>query len=702
MVVKKKLVIVESPAKARTLGRILGKGYSFMASQGHIRDLPKSRLGVQVDEDFAPVYVVPKDKTKLVNELKAEFKKASTVYLATDPDREGEAISWHLLQIAGDTVPHKRVIFHEITAEAVTAAFKHPRDIDQHLVDAQQARRVLDRLVGYRISPLLWRKVKRGLSAGRVQSVAMKIVVDRQREIDAFKAEEYWTIEVNLTKKQGPEAAFKALLVGQNGAKKSEVNDKEKASLVTRDLEQAEYQVAKVTVKKQARQPAPPFITSTLQQEAWRKLRFSAKQTMVVAQQLYEGLDVGKDGNIGLITYMRTDSTNVARTALAETRDFIAERFGKNYLPPHARTFTSKVKGAQEAHEAIRPTSAAREPVQMKQYLTASQFKLYQLIWQRMLTSQMAAALYDNTTVDIGAQAGGTGSRYALRAQNSTQFFAGFMTLYVESEDEKAKPSGKTLPKLAAGDDLKCLTVVPEQKFTQPPPHYTEASLIRMLEQRGIGRPSTYAAIVSTIQDREYVDKTKGVFTPTELGVLVTKLLEKHFDFIVDVDFSAKMEDLLDEVAQEQRDWVGVVRDYYGPLAASLEKAEEEIPRVKLPDEFTGENCPTCGKPLLIKSGRFGKFQACSGYPDCRYTAPHVVKLGVKCPKCQEGEVLQRVSRRRKVFYGCSRYPDCDFTTNLKPLAIPCPSCGGTLAQYRGNYGRCLACGQRSVLPGTA
>jgi len=697
--VKKKLVIVESPAKARTLGRILGKSYTFKASQGHIRDLPKSRLGVNVDDDFSPQYVVPRDRTKLVNELKAEFKKASMVYLATDPDREGEAISWHLLQIAGKDTPYKRVVFHEITPEAVTAAFKAPRQIDDKLVDAQQARRVLDRLVGYRLSPLLWRKVKRGLSAGRVQSVAMKIVVDREREIKAFVSQEYWTIDVNLSRQTDEKVTFRAHLAGQNGDRKLEIGNQKQATRITDDLKQSKYKVDKVTTKKQSRQPAPPFITSTMQQEAWRKLRFSAKQTMVVAQQLYEGLTVGDEGHVGLITYMRTDSTNVARSALAETREYIDARYGKEYLPANARTFTGKVKGAQEAHEAVRPTRTSRDPAQVKQFLTVSQFKLYQLVWQRMVASQMAAAVYDNTGVEVGAAAPGTANRYLLKAQTSAMRFPGFTTLYEEGTDDEAKKSDGTLPTLKTGEPLTCLEVSPEQKFTQPPSRFTEASLIRMLEQRGIGRPSTYASIVSTIIDREYINREKGVFMPTELGFVVTELLEKHFDFVVDVDFTAKMEEELDEIAQQQREWVSVVRNYYEPLAARLEKADEEVDRVKLADEFTGEDCPKCGKPMLVKTGRFGKFQACSGYPECRHTAPHTIKLGVKCPKCKEGEILQRLSKKKKVFFGCNRYPDCDFTTNQKPLSTPCPSCGGTLTLYRAGTGKCLDCGQRSQLP---
>jgi DNA topoisomerase I len=700
----KKLVIVESPAKARTLGKILGRGYSFKASLGHVRDLPKSKLGVDVENNFEPSYVVPRLKTKLVNELKKAAKDASTVYLATDPDREGEAISWHLLKAAGiGDKPHYRVVFHEITKEAVIEAFKHPREIDENIVNAQQARRVIDRLVGYRISPLLWKKVQRGLSAGRVQSVAMKIIVDREREILAFKPEEYWSIAVELSKKVGKNGVFTAQLHGLEGKKKYVIDNQKLAETVAAELKESVYQVAKITAKKASRQPAPPFITSTMQQEAWRKFRFSAKQTMALAQQLYEGLPVGAEGTVGLITYMRTDSTNVARTALAETREYIGDKYGQDYLPTHARTFTSRVKGAQEAHEAIRPTSIKREPDQIKQYLNANQAKLYRLIWQRMVASQMSAAAFNNTAVDIKAVSPGTKNVYALKSNNSVMTFPGFTVLYVESVDTETAPEDSPLPGLVKDEALLMRDLESKQHFTQPPPRYTEATLIKVLEQRGIGRPSTYATIMSTIQDREYTGKVKGSFKPSTLGMTVNDLLVENFADIFDIDFTARLEDELDEVAQKKREWVTVVRSVYTPLAVSLEKANVELERVELPDEFTGENCPKCGRPLVVKTGRFGKFIGCQGYGDkenpCKYTTPYMIKTGVKCPECKEGDLVQRLNKRRKVFYGCSRFPDCRFLTNSRPLPQPCPKCGGLMTVYRDNQARCSGCDHRQKLP---
>jgi len=514
----KKLVIVESPAKARTLGKILGSSYSLKASVGHIRDLPRSRLGVDVDNGFVPTYVVPRAKSKLVNELKKAAQTASAVYLATDPDREGEAIAWHLAEaIKSNHKPYHRVVFHEITVEAVKNAFKHPRSIDMHLVNAQQARRIMDRLVGYKLSPLLWRKVRRGLSAGRVQSVAVKIVVDREREILDFTPIEYWTIEAELAGEAKKEA-FRAALVSLGDGTKLEIPNQETASGIEGELKQAGYTVLKISTKRATRRPAPPFITSTLQQEAWRKLRFSAKQTMAIAQQLYEGLPIGAEGNIGLITYMRTDSTRVASSAIAETREFIKSKYGLEYLPPKARAFTRTVKGAQEAHEAIRPTKIPREPSLIKKHLDTNQFKLYDLIWKRMVASQMAAALFDNTTVNVDARC--PQNTYLLRASSSVNIFPGFITLYSEGKDEaNEEGKGSLLPLLKKGDELNLLGLFPEQRFTQPLPRYTEATLVKALEQGGIGRPSTYAPILSTIQERDYVTKVKGIFQPTELGM---------------------------------------------------------------------------------------------------------------------------------------------------------------------------------------
>jgi len=695
---KRNLVIVESPAKAKTLGRILGRGYNLKASMGHVRDLPKSRLGVDVKKGFAPRYVVPKAKSKVVKELKEAAKAAATIYLATDPDREGEAIAWHLVEVTRtDQTPYYRVVFHEITDEAIARAFKNPRSIDMQLVNAQQARRIMDRLVGYKISPLLWQKVRRGLSAGRVQSVALRIIVDREREIEKFTPEEYWTIEAELKKKVPEAAAFRATLVGLIDGTKLDIHTQQEANQLCDELGQAAYNVIKVTTKKVTRRPAPPFITSTLQQEAWRKLHFTAKQTMAIAQQLYEGLTVGDEGRVGLITYMRTDSTRVARSAVVEAREFIREKYGTQFIPPHARSFAA-VKGAQEAHEAIRPTKIWREPELIKSFLTAPQFKLYQLIWKRMVASQMSAAVFDNTTVDIQARCPEPKNKYLLRASSSITTFPGFMILYIEGKDE-AEEEKKTspLPLLEKGDELELLGLFPEQRFTQPPPRFTEATLVKALEQWGIGRPSTYAPILSTIQERGYVIKDKGSFQPTELGFVVNDLLIKHFPDIVDIKFTANMEGELDEIANQSRDWVGVVQDFYIPFEKSLQGASQLMAKVKLAPELTEEICPDCGKPLVIKTSRYGKFLACSGYPECKYTKPYQIKIGVNCPQCGN-ELVERLSKKKRIFYGCSNYPNCQFATNFRPLPQPCPNCGGLLTLYRGKWTKCTKCDYKGKL----
>ena len=696
---KRKLVIVESPAKARTLSKILGKGYSLKASMGHVRDLPKSRLGVDIENGFVPKYVVPRAKSKLVRELKEAAKTASAVYLATDPDREGEAISWHLAEVTkAEKTTFRRVVFHEITKEAIEQAFKHPHSIDMQLVNAQQARRVLDRLVGYKISPLLWRKVRRGLSAGRVQSVALKIIVDREREIQGFIPAEYWTIEAELTRSGADTRAisFRAMLIGFIDGTKLDIHNREEATEITDELKPASYSVIKAKTKKVTRQPAPPFITSTLQQEAWRKLHFSAKQTMVIAQQLYEGLPVGDEGRVGLITYMRTDSTRVARSAIVEAREFISRKFGSQFIPPHARSFVKSAKWAQEAHEAIRPTKVQREPSLIKAYLTTSQFRLYELIWKRMVASQMSAALADNTTLDIEARCPESKTDYLFRASSSVVKFPGFMILYTEGKDENEKEAQKSslLPQMERGNELELLGLFPEQHFTQPPPHFTEATLVKMLEQWGIGRPSTYAPILSTIQGREYVTKTRGSFQPTELGLVVNDLLAQHFANIINIQFTAQMEDGLDEVAQENRDWVHLVQDFYMPFDESLQKASQLIEKVKLVDEVTEEVCPKCGKPMVVKFGRYGKFLACSGYPECKSTKPFQVKIGVNCPECSS-ELVEKISKKKRIFYGCSNYPNCTFATNRKPLPQPCPQCGGLLTLYRGKQAKCTKCEYR-------
>ena len=694
------LVIVESPAKARTLGRILGKEYTLKASMGHIRDLPKSRLGVDIEDGFVPKYVVPRNKSRVVKELRGAAKAAAKVYLATDPDREGEAIAWHLAEVTrSNRKPYRRVVFHEITEGAIKRAFKQTRSIDMELVNAQQARRIMDRLVGYKLSPLLWRKVRRGLSAGRVQSVALRIIVEREREIDKFTPEEYWTIEAELSQQEPAAPPFRAVFAGLSDGTKLEIYNQEEATEICELLKEAEYKVIKVRTKKLTRQPPPPFITSTLQQEAWRKLRFSAKQTMAIAQQLYEGLPISDEGSVGLITYMRTDSTRVARAALAETREFIRERYGVDSLPPHARSFTTVVKGAQEAHEAIRPTKIWREPSIIKQYLTPAQLRLYQLIWQRMVASQMAAALFKNTTVDVEAKRSDSQAKYLFRASSSVVSFPGFMVLYTAGKDEAEEEGRKDsrLPHLEKGDALRLLELFPGQHFTQPPPRFTEATLIKMLERWGIGRPSTYAPILSTIQEREYVTRVKGSFQPTELGLVVSGLLTEHFPGIINIEFTAQMEDELDEIAGKKREWVSVVQDFYSPFEKSLERASQVMERVKLSEELTEETCPQCSKPLAIKIGRYGKFLACSGYPDCKYTKSLQIKTGVSCPECG-GDIVEKISKKKRTFYGCSNYPKCQFAINLKPLPQACPKCGGLLTQYRGNWAKCTKCNYKGKL----
>ena len=626
----KELVIVESPAKARTLSRILGNRYSVKASLGHVRDLPRKQLGVDVKNGFAPYYAVPKEKRAIVKEIKEAAAKALAVYLATDPDREGEAISWHLIEAAGlKRLPSHRVVFHEITDKAIKEAFLHPRQIDVHLVDAQQARRILDRLVGYKISPLLWRKVKGGLSAGRVQSVALRMIVEREREIQNFVPQEYWTIEVELAKMDKRAARFKAKLLGiKDKGEKLEIHCQEEAEPIANQLKVATYLVSQVSKKRLSRQPAPPFITSTLQQEAWRKLKFAARHTMIIAQQLYEGLPIGDEGVVGLITYMRTDSTRVAESALKEARHYISEKYGAEFLPSRPRLFTKKAKGAQEAHEAIRPTGVEREPSLIKPYLTPDQAKLYELIWKRMVASQMAAALFDTTAVDIEAKEPQEGKIYFLKATGSVLYFSGFLTLYSEGKDEaeEEEKDKAPLPPLAEGEELRLIDLFPQQHFTQPPPCYNEATLVKALEERGIGRPSTYAPIISTLRQRGYVERKDGRFHPLSLGFVVNDLLVEHFPQIVDIGFTAQMEEQLDEIARGERGWVGTIQEFYTPFEETLSKASTHMVKVKEADQPTDELCPQCGRAMVIRTGRYGKFLACSGYPKCKTTKPLKVK----------------------------------------------------------------------------
>lgn len=695
----KQFVIVESPAKARTLARFLGSGYTLKASLGHVRDLPKSKIGVDVDKDFRPQYVNMRVKSAVLKELREAAKNASSIILATDPDREGEAIAWHLIEaIKANNIPYRRVVFHEITKEAINQAFKSPRNLDMNLINAQQARRILDRLVGYNLSPLLWQKVRRGLSAGRVQSVALRIIVDREREIGAFTPVEYWTVEAEFEKETPKDPSkFKAMLIGSGEKKKIAITTSGAAEDLIDDLKNGSFNVSKVSTKITPRQPAAPFITSTLQQEAWRKLRFSAKQTMALAQQLYEGLPLGPEGSTGLITYMRTDSTHVAQSAIAETREYISGKYGSEFLPKTARIFASKVKGAQEAHEAIRPTSTLREPGKIKQFLESNQFKLYQLIWQRMVASQMAAASFENTTVDVEGSKTLSGTKYLFRTQSSINVFPGFMSLYTEGKDEDEEVKVPKLPKLDQKDPLKLLNLCDEQHFTQPPSRYTEATLVKMLEQYGIGRPSTYAPILSIVQQRDYVEKLKGVFKPTELGILIRDILVQQFPDVIDTGFTAQMETRLDKVAEDGYDWVSVVRDFYVPFAKDLEAAKEQLEKVPPPVEISEETCPQCKQEkLLIKVGRYGKYMECSA---CQFRQSFRIHTGVSCPDCPEkAEIIGRYTKKGKIFYGCAAFPKHKFAMNTKPLVEPCPQCGGLLAEYRGDQVKCMdtKCGYKA------
>ena len=708
----KNLVIVESPAKARTIGRYLGRAYTVKPSLGHVRDLPSGRLGVNVEDNFEPKYVVSKDKKDLVKELNKLLEDATTLFLATDPDREGEAIAWHLsqaLKVGDRTV--KRVVFHEITEPAIKEAFTHSRDINLHLVNAQQARRILDRLVGYKLSPLLWKKIRGGLSAGRVQSAALHILVDREREIEAFVPQEYWKLVADLEKTHinGKRQVYKfpATLTGTKGAKKKlEITNQAQATQIVRDLEGAVYTVVSVTKKETQRKPTAPFTTSTLQQEAWRKLRFSASRTMALAQQLYEGLPVGTEGTLGLITYMRTDSPVVSAGAIQETRTFVRAKYGKEYLPKEARLYTARSKGAQEAHEAIRPTGVGRTPAEMKQYLEPAQFRLYELIWKRLVASQMANAIFDATAVDIGAARRGAGAKsYIFHATGSVQKFAGFLLLYVEGKDTTDDDDAGILPPLEKDETLTLLGLDPQQKFTQPPPRFTEATLVKALEEAGIGRPSTYAPIMSTITERGYVKKEAGTLKPQQLGMLVNDLLQESFPNIIDAQFTAHMEEELDEIARGEKAWVPVLEEFYSPFDKALVTATENLP--KMP-ETTDEVCDVCGKPMVIKSGRFGLFLACSGYPECfrtnaegknvANTKPLLVKMGVKCP-LDAGELVEKRARKGNVFYSCANYPNCTFAMNLKPIPEPCPNCGGLLGAFPRGGVKCTKCEYKGRRP---
>lgn len=697
-----KLVIVESPAKAKTVGRFLGKGYTVRASVGHVRDLLRSQLSVDVEHGFAPKYRVPNEKKPVVKELKQLAKSHAEIYLATDPDREGEAISWHLSE-ALEIDPNRtnRVTFHEITAPAIKEAFSHSRPIDMNLVNAQQARRVLDRLVGYSISPILWEKVRGRLSAGRVQSVALRLIVEREAEINDFISQEYWTIAAEF-KHHGAKAksAFIAKLFRIDD-KDFELKTNADVLPILADLEKAAYSVTKVKRGERKRKPAAPFITSTLQQEASRRLGFTAKRTMALAQGLYEGKDVGDGGATGLISYMRTDSTNISDIARAEARKYIVDRYGNDFLPAQAPEYKTRAVGAQEAHEAIRPTSVLRDPEKVKAYLEPAMFKLYQLIWQRFVASQMESAVYDTLSVEV---TGNSGHEYVFRAAGSAVRFPGFLVVYEETRDEDAKQvegegdDNVRIPgDIAEGQAQELIRLIPEQHYTQPPPRFTEASLVQALEAYGIGRPSTYAPIMSTIQDRGYVVRVDKRLEPTETGVLVNEMMVQYFPEIVDMNFTATMEDDLDKIADGQTDWVSVMDAFYQPFATQVQKAQAEMPVTKSGPEPIGRTCPLCGRDLVIRFGRFGKFISCSGFPECRHTEPWLEKIGVECPR-DHGDLVERKTRKGRVFYGCANYPTCEFTSWKRPLATPCPNCKGMLVIANKREATCLNCSETFLL----
>lgn len=647
------LVIVESPAKAKTIEKFLGKGFVVRPSMGHVIDLPARKMGIDIENDFKPTYVVISKKKKLLSELKSEAKDKDVIFIATDPDREGEAIGWHLAGYLGKNKEVKRVVFHEITKKAIEEAFSNPAAIDDKLVNAQQARRILDRIVGYSLSPLLWKKITRGLSAGRVQSVAVKLIVDREREIQAFVAQEYWEIEAELRKKKDKKSFFAQLEKVDDA--KAEVKDKASADAVITDLSGKQFKVRDIKESEKKLNPQAPFTTSKLQQEAFYKLHFRAGKTMKIAQQLYEGLDIGEQGTVGLITYMRTDSVKVAFSAIEEARFYIKDKFGKEYLPPEANVYKSK-KAAQEAHEAIRPSSVAREPDAIKQYLTADQYKLYKIIWAKFVASQMKPAIMSIVSIDIEA------GRYLFRATGSTVIFPGFKAVYDDAEEEKDKKKAY-LPKLEVGEAVDLLKLVPSQHFTKPPPRYTDASLVKALEEDGIGRPSTYAPTIETIVARYYVRREGSALWPTELGTVVNDLLTKSFPVIIDEEFTAKMEEELDDIEEGKVEWTQALRDFYGPFSQWLSKAQVEMKDVKKDVEEIDEVCEKCGRKMVVKWGRRGKFKSCSGFPECKNAKP-LVSTGIKCPEpgC-DGELVERRSRRG-AFYGCSRFPKCRHVEN--------------------------------------
>ena len=672
----KNLVIVESPAKAKTIEKYLGSGYRVTASMGHLRDLPKSKMGVDIEKGFEPQYIPVRDKTELIQQLKKDAKSAGTVYLATDPDREGEAISWHLKELL--ELPDskaRRVTFNEITKKVVTESIQHPRDIDQDLVDAQQARRILDRIVGYTLSPLLWRKVKRGLSAGRVQSVATRMVVDRENEIQNFVKEEYWLLDAQLSRLEG--GCFNARFFGK-GEKKMDLKCREDVDAVIDAVKDAPFTVGSVKRGEKQRSPAPPFITSTLQQEASRRLSMTPRRTMSIAQQLYEGVEISGQGSVGLITYMRTDSLRLSEEALGAARGFIGERYGDRYLPSQPRRFKTKA-GAQDAHEAIRPTDVRLTPELVRKDLTQEQYRLYRLIWGRFTACQMANAIYDNVSVDV------LSAGYTFRANYSELKFPGYTAVYEEARDEESDEISSPLPSLEEGELLKLEKMLPDQQFTQPPARYTEATLIRAMEEKGIGRPSTYAPTITTITAHDYVLKEGKYLRPTPLGEIVTEMMKDHFADIVDLKFTNHMEEELDGIEQGKAAWRDVLTEFYGGFHREMEQAEKDLDgvRLKVPDVLSDERCEVCGRQMVVKKGRFGQFLACPGFPECTFTKPIVVEMPGKCPKCGS-KILKRTSKKGYVFYACERGTDCGFITWDVPTKDFCPACGKTMFKKSG------------------
>ncbi|MBS9804619.1 type I DNA topoisomerase [Bacillus toyonensis] len=680
------LVIVESPSKAKTIEKYLGKKYKVVASMGHVRDLPKSQMGIEVKNNFTPKYITIRGKGPVLKDLKSAAKKAKKVYLAADPDREGEAIAWHLANTLNvDVESDCRVVFNEITKDAIKESFKHPRAINMDLVDAQQARRILDRLVGYNISPLLWKKVKKGLSAGRVQSVAVRLIIEREKEIQSFEPEEFWTIKTEFVKGKD---TFEASFYGVDGEKVQLTNETQVNEIIEQMKDNA-FSVENVTRKERKRNPALPFTTSSLQQEAARKLNMRAKKTMMLAQQLYEGIDLGKQGTVGLITYMRTDSTRISETAQTEARTYITEAYGTEYIGTEKKKETKK-SNAQDAHEAIRPTSVMRKPEELKSFLSRDQLRLYKLIWERFVASQMASAIMDTVTARL------INNNVQFRASGSVVKFPGFMKVYVESKDDGAEEKDKMLPPLEAGETVFSKDIEPKQHYTQPPPRYTEARLVRTLEELGIGRPSTYVPTLETIQKRGYVSLDNKRFVPTELGEIVIELILEFFPEIINIEFTANMEQSLDEVEEGNANWVKIVDDFYVGFEPRLEKAEKEMREVEIKDEPAGEDCELCGHPMVFKMGKYGKFMACSNFPDCRNTKPIVKEIGVTCPKCEEGQIIERRSNKKKrLFYGCGTYPECDFVSWDKPIGRKCPKCEGMLVEKKLKKGvqvQCISC----------